>query len=278
MKKLNGLTKVTLAIALGLATSVAYSADPEKTEIRLGKGHGPSSDVFIAGIQPILEKQGYKVTTIVLSDLHHADIALNDGEVDINVEQHTAYIDYFNKNQDADLYGITDIPTMLSAIYPGAKKSLKDVAEGDHFAIPNDASNTARCLAILQKAGLVKFDPKKDFVSITTNDIIENPKKLTFTELFSGTIPTVATDFDYIIIPGPYAFDAKIDPKSALLQEDLRPYLLLQAVVKEGNKDKQWAKDIVKAYRSPEFKEFFLSNYDSGFWYYPEKEYSEQAK
>ena len=278
MKKINIISKVTLALIIGFTSVVTYAADPEKQEIRLGKGRGPSADVFIAGIKPILEKQGYKITTVVLGDLHLTDVAINDGEIDINVEQHGAYVNYFNKNQGADLYGITAIPTIYAAIYPGAKNDLKDVEEGDHFAIPNDSSNTARCLAIVQKAGLIKFDPSKDFEGLTTNDIIENPKNLKFTELASATIPPAASDFDYIVLTGPYAYDAKIDPKSALLREDLKPHLLLQAVVKEGNKDKQWAQDVVKAYRSPEFKEFFLSNYNNGYWYYPEKEYSEQAK
>lgn len=275
MKISNKFLNVALVLLLGFSSSLAHAIDPDKPEIILGKGHGPSSDVFIGGIKPILEKQGYKVTIRSLSELFNADLALNEGEVDINVEQHTAYMNLFNKNQNGDLVGLTPIPTIMAAIYPGSKKSLKDVADGDHFAIPNDASNTARCLAILQKAGLVKFDPNKDPISITTNDIVENPKNLQFTELHPGTIPTVASDFDFIIIPGPRAYDAKMDPNTALIREDLKPHLLLQAVVKKANKDKIWAKDIIKAYRSPEFKEFFKKNYDSGYWYYPEKEYKE---
>lgn len=247
MKIYNKLLNVTVALMLSFTSLSAHAIDPDNLEIILGKGVGPSSDVFIGGIKPILEKQGYKVTIKSLSELFTPDVALYEGEVDINVEQHSAYIDFFNKNQNADLIGITHIPTILAAIYPGKKNDLKDVADGDRFAIPNDAPKTERCLAILHKAALLKFDPNKDFISITVNDIIENPKNLKFTELSAGTIPTVASDFDFIIISGPRAYDAKMDPNTALIREDLRPYLILQTVVKKTNKDKIWVKDIIKA-------------------------------
>ena len=268
--KINLLGKVTLALAAGLASFVAYAADPEKTELTFSKSSGPYSELFISGVQPILEKQGYSIKSVDLSDLLQADLALNDGEVDFNVEQHIAYMNHFNKTQDGDLVALTEVPTVRAGIYPGAKKDLKDLEDGDHFAIPKDASNTARCLAILQKAGLIKLDPKKDLATITVNDIVENPRNLRFTEMNSLNIPAVATDFDYIVITGSVVYNARIDPKSALLNEDIQPYLMLQLVVKEGNRDKKWAQDIAKVYRSKEFREYLDKNND-GLWYFPQK-------
>ena len=142
---------------------------------------------------------------------------------------------------------------------------LKD---GDHFAIPNDAANTARALAILQKAGLIKIDPAKNLATVTVNDIVENKRNLRFTEMKSLNIPSVATDFDYIVITGSIVYNAKIDPKSSLLNEDIQPYLMLQLVVNGPNKDDVWAKDIMKAYQSKEFREYLKAN-NNGLWYYP---------
>lgn len=107
------------------------------------------------------------------------------------------------------------------------------MADGDTIAVPNDASNMARAYALLQKIGWIKLDPNKDLATVTQADIIENPKHLKFTEMKSLTIPSVRTDFDYIVITGAIIYNAKIDPKSALANEDVLPQWLLQVVVNE---------------------------------------------
>lgn len=96
-----------------------------------------------------------------MSDLLQANIALNEGEVDFNVEQHTAYMENFNKKQGGHLVALTPIPTVPAGIYAGSKTSLDQVADGDTIAVPNDASNTARAYALLQKAGWIKLDRKR---------------------------------------------------------------------------------------------------------------------
>ena len=103
---------------------------------------------------------------------------------------------------------------------------------------------------------------------MTVNDIVENKRNLRFTEMKSLNIPSVATDFDYIVITGSIVYNAKIDPKSSLLNEDIQPYLMLQLVVNGPNKDDVWAKDIMKAYQSKEFREYLKAN-NNGLWYYP---------
>ncbi len=263
--------KIISAVAAGavLSWSVAtYAADAAKSTLTFSKSQGPYSELFEAGVKPILEKQGYKVVARNMSDLLQADFALNEGEVDFNVEQHTAYYQNFNKSQKGHLIGITPIPTVPAAIFPGAKKSLKDLKDGDRIAIPNDASNTARAYAILQKIGLIKLDPKKNISTVTKNDIIENPRKLKFTEMKSLNIPAVAGDFDYIVITGAIIWNAKIDPSTALAREDILPHLLLQLVVTEKNKDTKWAKDIAAAYHSKEFLSYLDKN-NKGLWFVP---------
>ena len=260
---------VFAGLAAGCGSDKKQAAD--KKELTFSKSQGPYSDLFEKGVKPILEKKGYKITGKDMSDLLQADIALNEGEVDFNVEQHTAYMENFNKKQGGHLVALTPIPTVPAGIYAGSKTSLDQVADGDTIAVPNDASNTARAYALLQTAGWIKLDPKKDLATVTQQDIVENPHHLKFTEMKSLNIPSVRTDFAYIVITGSIVYNAKIDPSTALLKETILPHLLLQLVVSDKNKDAQWAKDIAAAYKSPEFAEYMKKN-NTGLWFDPNNE------
>lgn len=267
-----GLAAVmTTALLAGCGSDSGKSTDKgasTKKELKYSKSQGPYTDLFEKGVKPILEKKGYKFVGKDMSDLLQADIALNEGEVDFNVEQHTAYIENFNKKQNGHLAAITPIPTVPAGIFAGSKSSLDQVADGDTVAVPNDASNTARAYALLQKAGWIKLDPKKDLSTVTQQDIVENPHHLKFTEMKSLNIPAVRNDFSYIVITGAIIYNAKIDPSTALMKEDILPHLLLQLVVQDKNKDAQWAKDIADAYKSAEFQEYMKKN-NKGLWFDP---------
>ena len=267
-----GLAAVmTTALVAGCGSDSGKSTDKgasTKKELKYSKSQGPYSDLFEKGVKPILEKKGYKFVGKDMSDLLQADIALNEGEVDFNVEQHTAYMESFNKKQGGHLAAITPIPTVPAGIFAGSKTSLDQVADGDTVAVPNDASNTARAYALLQKAGWIKLDPKKDLSTVTQQDIIENPHHLKFTEMKSLNIPAVRNDFSYIVITGAIIYNAKIDPATALMKEDILPHLMLQLVVQDKNKDAQWAKDIADAYKSAEFQEYMKKN-NKGLWFDP---------
>ena len=259
------------AFLAGCGSDNSSSSSANKKELTYSKSQGPYSDLFEKGIKPILEKKGYKVTGKDMSDLLQADVALNEGEVDFNVEQHTAYMENFNQKQNGHLAAITPIPTVPAGIFPGAKTSLDQVADGDTIAVPNDASNTARAYALLRKIGWIKLDPNKDLSTVTQQDIVENPHHLKFTEMESLTIPSVRSDFSYIVITGAIIYNAKIDSQTALAKEDILPHLLLQLVVQDKDKDAQWVKDIADAYHSDEFKEYMKKN-NNGLWFVPNGE------
>ena len=257
-----------VALATLLVSTSSYGFDKDHPVLKFSKSQGPYSELFISGVQPILEKEGYKVEGIDMSDLLQADLALNDGEVDFNVEQHTAYAKNFNANQDGHLVTLTPIPTVLAGIYPGSKTALDSVADGDVIAIPNDASNTARAYNILAKIGWIELDKSVDPSKVTKEDIVKNPKNLEFVEMKSLNIPAVASDFAFVVITGSVVYNAKIDPSTVLAQEDVAEHLLLQLVVHEKNKDAIWAQDIKKAYQSAEFKEYLDKN-NNGLWFVP---------
>jgi ABC-type metal ion transport system, periplasmic component/surface antigen len=274
--RLKKFTIVLLLMAFGTLLLTACGSSNSNTgtnvkrELVFSKSQGPYSELFEQGIKPILEKQGYKITAKDMSDLLQADVALNEGEVDFNVEQHIAYLEDFNKKQNGHLVGITPIPTVPAGIYAGAKTALSQISEGVRIAVPNDASNTSRAYALLQKAGWIKLTEGKDLSTVTKQDIVENPYHIQFTEMKSLTIPAVRSDFDFIVITGSIVYNAKIDPSTALLTEDILPHLLLQLVVLDKNKDAQWAKDIAAAYHSEEFKAYMKAN-NKGLWFIPKE-------
>lgn len=241
-----------------------------KTVIAYSKSQGPYTELFEAAIVPILEKQGYTLKGVDFSELLTADIALNDGEVDVNVEQHTAYAENFNANYNGDLVPISPIPTVPAGIYSSNHSSLEEITDGAKIAVPNDASNTARAYALLQKIGWITLDPGTELTAVTQDDIVENPKNLEFVEMKSLTIPAAIQDFDYVVITGSIVYNAGIDPSTALATEDIQEHLVLQVVVKEENKDASWAQAIVDAYHSDEFKEYLEENND-GLWWVPEE-------
>lgn len=230
-----------------------------------------TSDLFDAGIKPILEKKGYKLEAVKISDSVQRELALNDGEIDFHVDAHKAYLDAFNKKQGTNLYAALPLPTVPAGLYPGKKDSLDAVSEGDTIALPNDASNVARSYQLLSRLGWIELDPAKDINQVTQKDIIKNPKNLKFQEMRGPSIAAVRSDVDYIILRGSDAYNAKLDFNSALFAEnaaDIDPAMLIELCINEKNKDAPWVKDIIDAYKSKEFKDFMKTQ--SKFWILPD--------
>ena len=267
--------KKIFAILLALSLLLAATAFAEneviktdKTLIKYSKSQGPYTELFELAIIPILEAQGYTFEVVESSELLVADQFLQNGEVDVNVEQHTAYANNFNANNGGDLTPISVIPTVPAAIYSANHATLDEVADGFTVAIPNDASNTARCLAILQKIGWIKLDDKVEISPVTVDDVVENPYNLELIEQKSLTIPAAIQDYDYVVITGSIVYNAKVNESyPALAQEDILDHLILQVVVKAENVNTDWAQAIVAAYHSDEFKAYLeKENAPDGFW------------
>ena len=240
----------------------------DKKVIKYGKASGPYTVLFEKAIIPILEKKGYKFEVVEFSDLLQNDTALNEGDIDVNVEQHTAYMNNFNDSQKGNLVALSPIPTVPAGIFSSKHKSLKELKDGAKIAIPSDASNAARGYNLLKKAGWIKLNENINVAKATQKDIKENTHKLEIVEMDSANIPRSLDDFDYAVIPGSIVYSAGINPSTVLLQEDILNHLLLQVVVKKGNENSDWAKAIVEAYHSDEFKKYMEQN-NKGLWFIP---------
>lgn len=247
------------------------AAGEDKKDITVGTSPGPYSELFLEAIKPILEDKGYTVEDQDFTELLLADVAVAEGAVDVNVDQHTAYMNNFNAEKDANLTAITPIPTVPAGIFPGRKSSLDDIEDGDVIGIPQDPSNAARAYAVLQKAGLITLEEGVELVQASASDIVENPHNLDITEMDSYQIPRALDDLDFGVIPGSIVYSSGLDAATSLISEDILKDLELVAVVDEKNKDTQWAKDIKAAYESDEFKAYLEEHNQDGYWFVPEE-------
>lgn len=273
MKGLKLLTIFTLftLFLVACGSDKANEGGKDKQTIKVGTSPGPYSELFKDAIQPILEDEGYKVELTDFTELLQADIALDEGSIDLNVDQHTAYYENFNKEKGAHLTKLTPIPTVPAGIFPGRKTSLDDVAEGDVIGIPKDPSNAARAYALLQKAELIKLKDGVELVKATKNDIEENKYNLEIREMDSAQIPRAMNDLDYGVIPGSIVYASGLDASTTLLQEDILKDLELVAVVDEKNKDTNWAKAVKAAYESDEFKAYMKEHNKDDYWFIPKE-------
>lgn len=273
MKKyISAFLLLSLAIFLVACGNSDSSSSDDKKTIKVGTSAGPYSELFLEAIKPILEDKGFKVEDTEFTDLRQADVALADDGIDLNVDQHTAYMNNFNKESGSTLVSLTAVPTVPAALFPGKKKSLDDVKKGDVIGIPQDPSNAARAYAILQKAGWIKIKEGIDPIQATAQDIVENKYELEIKEMESAQIPRTLEDLDYGVIPGSIVYSSGIDAKNAILQEDVVKNYELVAVVNEKNKDSEWAKAVKEAYNSPEFKKYMDENNKDNYWFIPKND------
>lgn len=266
-----------LAAALAAATALSLTAcasgssgDGDETTIRVGGSPGPYTELFKDGVEPILKEEGYTVDYKDFSDLRQADVALSEGSVDLNVDQHTAYMNVFNDETGSDLINITDIPTAKTKIYSEKYASADDVADGQTVGIPQDGSNQTRAFRLLIKQGWITVKDDADPKLLTVADIKDNPHNLQIQPMDSATIPRALVDLDWAVIPGSIAYSSKVDPGLAVAEEDLSEDLILQAVTTSDKKDTPWAQAVHDAYRSPDFLDYLERNNEDNYWFVPD--------
>lgn len=267
-----GLAVLTAVLVAGCGKKESSSAGEEKKELTYAKGSGPYTILFEEHIIPILEKQGYTFNVSELS-LQYADEAIADGDVDFSVEQHIAYMNAFNKSYNSNLVALTPIPTVPASIFSETHSSLDEISDGMKIAVPQDEGNMARAFVMLQDIGWIKLKEGTDYATASPEDIAENPYNLEFLDIATNIIATTLADYDYGIITGSIVYNAGIDPSTALFNENLTDNFWLQVVVKDADKDTQWAKDIVAAYQSKEFTDWLKANNESEYrnlWSIPE--------
>ena len=242
---------VLTALTLALTASFAHAKDPK--DITIGTSAGPYADQIKLGIKPILEKQGYKVKLVEFNDYIQPNFALAEGSLDANVFQHIVYLKKFAAEHKLALTDLITIPTAPIAIYSKKHKTLDEVKEGTTVGLPNDPTNQARALVLLDQLGWIKLRASFDPVRASEKDIAVNTKKIRLLPLEAAQLPRSLGDTDYSFINGNYALASGLKLTEALVAEKISPNYINLVAVRTADKDKQFAKDLAAAYRSREF-------------------------
>ena len=225
----------------------------------------PHAQILQEAVAPLLEKEGYTLEVKEFSDYVLPNTATEQEEVDANYFQHKPYLETFNEENNTNLVSVTQVHFEPFGLYAGKTSSLDALGNGSVIAVPNDTTNEARALLLLEQEGLIKLKSNAG-IKATVSDIEENPKNLQIKELESATIPTVLADVDIACINGNYALGANLKVSDALAVESstslaAQTYANILAV-KDGNQNKESIQALSKALTSSEVKSYIEKTFN----------------
>ena len=261
MKK---ITAIILSLVLALGLFAGCGKNNDENIITIAASPTPHAEILAIAKQE-LAKEGYTLEIKTFNDYVVPNTATEDGEVDANYFQHQPYLTTFNAEQGTHLVSVASVHYEPFGIYPGSKDSIAALANGDKIAIPNDGSNRARALLLLEAQGLIKL---KDGVGVeaTVLDIVENNLNLQIVEMEAAQIANVRDSVALAVINGNYALAAGLNAgKDAIATEDAssvaaQTYANI-LVVKEGNENSAKIQALIKALTSDAVKDYINSTY-----------------
>ena len=236
-----------------------------KGTITVAASPTPHAEI-LAEAGKILEKEGWTLEVTEFEDYVQPNLVVEDGDIDANYFQHTPYLDNFNEEKGTHLVSIAGVHYEPFGIYPGTKASLDDIATGDTIAVPNDTTNEARALLLLQDNGIIKL---KDGAGLTATvlDIEENPYDIKIQELEAAQVSRVKEEVAYVVLNGNFALEAGFSvAKDSIAYEksdsDAAKTYVNILVVKEGNENNEGLQELAKVLKSDEIKDYINNTYD----------------
>ncbi|OTA26688.1 metal ABC transporter substrate-binding protein [Alloscardovia macacae] len=267
IKALGALVAATALVSFGLAacTNAGAASKTDDKTITVAASPTPHAEILNKAVKSIVEKDGYKLVVKEFTDYVQPNTATEDGEVDANYYQHKPYLDNFNKEKGTHLVSVEGVHFEPFGLYPGKTASLDALPDGATVAVPNDATNEARALLLLQSAGLIELKDPQD-INATPKDITSNPKNLQFKELEAAVVPTVIKDVDIAALNGNYAIQAGFDPTKDTLATEKAGDLAAKTyenilVVKDGNQNSAKTKELAKALKSDAVRDYINATY-----------------
>lgn len=271
MKKL--ILLMTLAIVMlagcaqnnqgneGEAGDAGQNQEKEQETLKVASLIPPMTEILEL-VEPKLAEEGIDLEVVVLGDNVQPNSALANGEVDANFFQHVPYMEEFNRNNDAELVGITPIYYANYGVYAKDYNDMEELPEGAVVAIANDVSNIDRSLALLAQRDVITLKEKTG-PYYTQADIVENPNNYKFEEVDLLMLARMYDDADAVVMTPAYAAPLGLTPKSdALLTEGTDNEFAITLVAREDNKDSEAIKKLADAMTSQEVREFLEENYD----------------
>ena len=262
------MKKKTLALTLALVLALVLAAcggnsGGDKT-IKVGATPAPHAEILEIA-KDLMAKDGYTLEIVEYNDYIQPNNSVEDGSLLANYFQHITYMNDFNQSSGTHLVNAAGIHYEPFGLYAGKTASLSELADGAQIAVPNDATNEARALLLLEQEGLIKLNDGVG-LNATKSDIAENPHNYEIVELEARQLPARLQDVDAAVINGNYAIDAGLKVSDALAVEAAdgaaaEAYVNVVAV-KQGSENNEAIKALVKALQSDEVRTFIESTYD----------------
>lgn len=258
------ITVLTAASLVGCGGSTSATQSDSK-KIVVGASPSPHAEI-LEQAKTLMKEKGYDLEIKEYTDYVQPNLAVENGDITANFFQHQPYLDQFNTENKTHLVAVASVHYEPFGIYAGKTKSLDELKDGAQVAVPNDTTNEARALLLLQAQGLITL--KEDAgLTATKKDIVENPKNLEILEVEAAQIPHSLQDVDIAVINGNYALAAGLSVKNDALAVESEDSVGADTyknvlVVKEGNEDNAAVQALIEVLHSDEIKNFITEKYD----------------
>lgn len=241
-------------------------APSDAVPVKIVVGATPTPHAEILGVvKTLLADQGFELEIREFTDYVRPNLALDSGDLDANYFQHQPYLDDFNEKNGTNIVTIATVHYEPFGIYPGKTASLSDLPDGAQVAVPNDTTNEARALLLLEAQGLIQLKPDAG-LEATINDITENRKNLKIVEIEAAQLARSLPDVDIAVINGNYAIEAGLNVgKDAIANED-KDFLAATTfanilAIRAGDEGREELKALAAALNSDEVKSFIENTY-----------------
>lgn len=270
MKKKLLLLLIAAAVVLFAAgcsrnkSDVETGATEEAKKIVVGATPTPHAEILDVA-KEVLAEEGYELEIVEFTDYIQPNKMLESKELDANYFQHKPYLDDYNEENKTDLVSIAAIHYEPLGIYPGKTKTLEELKDNAQVAVPNDTTNEARALLLLEAQGLIKLRENAG-LKATINDIVENPKNLKIIEIEAAQLARSLPDVDIAVINGNYAIQAGLNVATDALAMEEKDSLAATTyanivAVRSGDEEREDLKALVKALTSEKVKKFIEEKY-----------------
>lgn len=246
-------------------TAPAETNPLDGTVLKVGATPAPHAEILEV-VKDLLAQQGITLEIVEFNDYIQPNLAVEDGSLDANYFQHITYMNEFNESDGTHLVSAAEIHYEPFGLYAGKTSSISDLADGAQIAVPNDTTNEARALLLLEQEGLITLKEGAG-ITATKADIAENPKNLDIVELEASQLPVRLADVDMAVINGNYAIDAGLNPKKDALvlekggKDSEYPN---QLVVRKDDKDNEHLKKLAKLLNDDKLREYINKTWPDG--------------
>ena len=256
----------TLVVEGGVVANTAQTVPTEsKGTITVAASPTPHAEI-LAQAAKILAEQGWTLEVTEFEDYVQPNLVVDSGDIDANYFQHVPYLDNFNEEKGTSLVSVAGIHYEPFGIYPGTKADLAALSDGDVIAVPNDTTNEARALLLLQDNGIIKL---KDGVGLlaTVKDIEENPYNIKIQELEAAQVSRVKDEVAFVVLNGNYALEAGFSVAHDAVAYETSDSVAAQTyvnvlVVKAGNENNEGILALAEVLKSQEIKQYIIDTYD----------------